>query len=574
MDRHVDVAVTSAYTRAADATTDDNDDDSDSGGGGTGDGFEGSCSAGTKLAGRNEGTGHRRGTIEMVHDDKHSSIGRDDVTAQQRKECQEGEQVLSQDQIDEYLREGVLVVPNILSHEELQLALEGMKSSLLRRLRRSKKDVDEGTSDQIDVLIDKLLDPSSSISSSTTPWCGVDVPSDLLDVLRKFRDELSSTNGSGGVLDIFWDEWKLQLVAHNPKLWNVTKQLWKAVYTNHDCGDIQNKDDWRYHPYNDDEERTIDFDKGYCYIDRVGYRLPTSISQEWGDMLYEHDQKQKHQKGDGEETTETRISPPSTTKSNKKKKFRSIQRSLTPHLDCCPDNLWGRTHNKGENNKTRDANDATGTRGPRKWRPIQCFVALTDTLNKNEGGFECVPGFHHEFHDWAKNRQHNSKGKSTPSSVLSSLCVGEYTHIRPTEERFIMDRVQHIPIKARSAVFWDIRIPHANSYQNKTNRPRQVVYCSFLPDIELNRSYVQNQLLAYQLNRPIRDQWNHIATTTIFPTNPSVHGNGKNENVNDGTHSANNNNQPARVQCDDFRNNPSNATFTELGQKLMGMKPW
>ena len=45
-------------------------------------------------------------------------------------------------------------------------------------------------------------------------------------------ERLSSTNGSGGVLDIFYDDWKLKLIATNPKLFAVTQQLWKAVYNN------------------------------------------------------------------------------------------------------------------------------------------------------------------------------------------------------------------------------------------------------------------------------------------------------------------------------------------------------
>jgi len=488
--------------------------------------------------------------------------GCSDGNAQELGECPAADfQVLPQDQIDEYLREGVLVVPNILSQQELRLALEGMKSSLHQRLITSKNK-DTETSDQVD-LDEFLLDPSSS-SSSSSSFDKVD----LVDALRKFRDELSSTNGSGGVLDIFWDEWKLQLVAHNPKLWQATKQLWKAVYS--DSEDIQDKDDWRYHPYNKNE--TLDFDKGYCYIDRVGYRLPTSISEEWGDMLYEHDQK--HQEANSNEN-----GIPSSKK--KKKKFRSVQRSLTPHLDCCPNNLWGRTDCDGDNGTT-NSNAPNHTRPPQKWRPIQCFIALTDTLNKNEGGFECVPGFHHEFHDWAKNRQIHG-GESTSSSP-SSLCVGEYTHIRPTEERHIMDRVQHIRIQAGSAVFWDVRIPHANSYRNTTNRARQVVYCSFLPDIELNRSYVKNQLLSYQQNQPIRDQWNHISTTATITTtataNHSVFGTDINENHkdNDGvdTNSANsNNNQNAQDHGNDCSKKPATSpAFTVLGQKLMGMKRW
>ena len=39
-----------------------------------------------------------------------------------------------------------------------------------------------------------------------------------------------------------------------------------------------------------------------------------------------------------------------------------------------------------------------------KWRPIQAFIALTDTLNADEGGFEAAPGLHLAFDDWVANR--------------------------------------------------------------------------------------------------------------------------------------------------------------------------
>ena len=74
--------------------------------------------------------------------------------------------------------------------------------------------------------------------------------------------------------------------------------------------------------------------------------------------------------------------------SKKKKKLRSLQRSLNPHLDCCPDTFCDPKHAKTT-----------------KWRPIQCFVSLTDNLEPHTGGFEAVlGGFHRSFDDWARNR--------------------------------------------------------------------------------------------------------------------------------------------------------------------------
>ena len=74
-------------------------------------------------------------------------------------------------------------------------------------------------------------------------------------------------------------------------------------------------------------------------------------------------------------------------------KKRSLQRSLTPHLDCCPDRL----HAGG------------GKRFPR-WRPIQCFLALDDALEADQGGFECCGGFHRRFEAYYADRAARAGG--------------------------------------------------------------------------------------------------------------------------------------------------------------------
>jgi len=108
-------------------------------------------------------------------------------------------------------------------------------------------------------------------------------------------------------------------------------------------------------------------------------------------------------------------------------------------------------------------------------------------------------------------------------------CVGEYTHLHPNHDRELLKRVQHIPVPAGSAVFWDNRIPHGNSYINKplnlndstirnneesskvlgSSGSRAVIYCSFLPDVNINRSFVKSQLTDWKLKRPpkVGDRW-------------------------------------------------------------------
>ena len=397
---------------------------------------------------------------------------------------------LDQAQIEEYLKNGVLVVDDILSESELNEAKNGLLQSLQKRGIQSLSVEDEESALEF--------------------------------------EKLSSTNGSGGVLDIFHDDWKLKLIATHPKLFSITQQLWKAAYN---CGG-QSKESlpedqrFQWHPYGGD----VDFEnKGYAYIDRVGYRLPTELAQEWGDRIHKRNNIKK------------------------KKKLRSIQRSLTPHLDCCPENLYENTN---------------------KWRPIQCFVSLTDNLEANTGGFEAVPGgFHRTFDEWAQSRNDEPMTTSTNESSVVEInnstasnaaaaaatirkpapCFGEYTHIRPKEDADVMKRVCHIPVKARSAVFWDNRIPHANAYRNDSKSvARAVVYASFLPDIALNRRYIKNQLAAWKLRQPIRDQWNHIPE--------------KKDTI------------EKEIMWSDEMQQPSSTDedimFSDLGKQLMGIKPW
>jgi hypothetical protein len=302
----------------------------------------------------------------------------------------------------------------------------------------------------------------------------------------------------------------------------MTCQLWKEAY----CHDGESLEDmlptteqdadnsFKWHPYGSfdcsrghlvstDCSKVIKVDvQSYSftdfvlvknkYIDRIGFRLPSKIAEQIGKEVIKEQ--------------------PIDAKKPVRKKYRSrpIQRSLTPHFDCCPETYHDITTKS-------------------KWRPIQCFVSLTDNFYPNTGGFEAVPGFHRQFRAWTQNgRRHKVQNSS---QAHPRPCVGEYTHINPTHDRDIMIRVKHVPVEAGCAVFWDNRIPHGNAYRNdpadcnpailnKIDRSdptamllrsgaRAVVYCSFLPDVDINRSFVCSQLEAWKLGRAPRvgDRW-------------------------------------------------------------------
>lgn len=177
-------------------------------------------------------------------------------------------------------------------------------------------------------------------------------------------------------------------------------------------------------------------------IDRVCFRVPENISEKF------------HVK--------------------KGKKVQKLQRSLTPHLDCCPHNMF----------TNDDSSSST-----KRWKPIQAFIALTDNLEADTGGFEAVPGFHCDFNEWAARRP------PTAGTQLSTApCVGSFTPIRPIEDREVIEQFRHIPCRAGDLVVWDYRIPHANARFNHSLISREVIYLGFLPYVDVNIAFAREQL--------------------------------------------------------------------------------
>jgi hypothetical protein len=200
---------------------------------------------------------------------------------------------------------------------------------------------------------------------------------------------------------------------------------------------------------------------------------------------------------------------------------------------------------------------------------------LTPTPESELGGFEAAVGFHHDFDQWARSRPAGNIQKTTNRSAEGSLnrdapCVGEFTPIRPVEDKETLKRIQHIACGAGDLVLWDNRIPHSNSRENKANgsveeferlwgRPpnkdcvwsgaREVVYLGFLPDVPLNREYAAAQLARFKSGQPPDDQWReHISSTTTETLRSS-------EQINTST--------PVSVY-----------SFSRLGRQLMAMDSW
>lgn len=252
--------------------------------------------------------------------------------------------------IDEFKDKGVVVIPSVLSVEEIAASLQQLKEYLNSR----------GCNE------DDLLGTAGSLA------------------------KLSSTNGAGGILDVFYESWKISLNEH-PVVVSSVQSLWKHTYA---CKEDSDSESQFRHPYG-----SFDPSEGYMYIDRICYRVPSAISASFG---------------------------PS--------KRKQLQRSLTPHLDCCPHDMYG----KGS-----------------KWRPIQAFLCLTDTLLPDQGGFEACPGHHINFDQWA-HRRAPSAGYGSGNGGGDSLppCVGDFTPIRPIEDKDVLQNFRHIPCKAGDLVCW------------------------------------------------------------------------------------------------------------------------
>ena len=337
-------------------------------------------------------------------------------------ECNKPTQ-LSSKQIEVFREQGVLVVKNVLTSAEVEIARKDFHSFLAG----------------YGVLHNDLTTTASHLA------------------------QLSSTGGAGGILDVFYTEWKLALNQH-PTVWSILSELWEHTYATA-------SDPLYDHPFG-----PFDPHKGFMYIDRVCYRLPDTISS-------------------------------INNNGNNIKKAKSLQRSLTPHIDCCPHKMF----------------QSVGDKSYNKWRPIQAFIALTDTPDAQMGGFEACRGFHREFNDWTKTRvggtttiqkglENYSDDHPRDPETAPPPCVGQFTPIRPKGDEDILQRFQHIGCHAGDLVLWDYRIPHANSYHNNSDHPREVVYIGLLPHIDINQQYARSQLEGYNQGNVPTDQWHECKT--------------------------------------------------------------
>ena len=182
------------------------------------------------------------------------------------------------------------------------------------------------------------------------------------------------------------------------------------------------------------------------------------------------------------------------------------------------------------------------------WQPIQAFVAVTDNTELNRGGFCSIPGFHLKCFDFFRaiaeeeigSRQSKTDGNGGPcrSKLPLSLKRGNAFEISWTDFPDLLEKVEHIPVKAGSMLFFDWRMLHGNEDTNDSDTVREVCYIGHLPDVPVNRAYVEAQLKWWK--QGIHPPYMSKKFSQI-----------EQEKVLKGTYS-----------------------FTDLGKKLMGLSSW
>lgn len=146
---------------------------------------------------------------------------------------------------------------------------------------------------------------------------------------------------------------------------------------------------------------------------------------------------------------------------------------------------------------------------------IQGVLYLTDTT-EDQGGFQCVPGFHKRFGEWVKSQPADRDPRRPDLSGL---------------------RVKPIAGKAGDLIIWDALLPHGNG-RNRSTQPRLAQYITMYPAREQNEEERRLRIQAWQERLPPRGK--------AFPGDPR--------------------------ELEQKSGQP--AQLTDLGRRLLGLNSW
>ncbi len=295
--------------------------------------------------------------------------------------------MLSDEDIQTFHRDGVVVIENVLSPREIQEARDGLHTQLLSM--------------------------------------GVDHEA-LLNGTARYEEIGPRTKARSA--NIWYSMWKMQVHLDS----NVYMSVKQLMYETYFSGSLLYKNPWyggfdkihrvpKVHP---GKKYVCDLDHDsptiLPFIDRICYRVPDHIHPEGG---------------------------------------------LDMHMDLNPVNPFHITT---------------------KWRPIQCFVALTDHFTGDSGGLRVVKGYHREF---------DQHFKYDPTST-----EGPFYRMGGSGFTALQKRLEPVYAPAGSLVCWDYRLPHATAQHLISDDTREVVYTGWLPDIPANKEYQKQQLINLNKN--------------------------------------------------------------------------
>eukprot|EP00761_Pharyngomonas_kirbyi_P003996 gb/GECH01004000.1/.p1 GENE.gb/GECH01004000.1/~~gb/GECH01004000.1/.p1 ORF type:complete len:134 (+),score=20.31 gb/GECH01004000.1/:1-402(+) len=98
---------------------------------------------------------------------------------------------------------------------------------------------------------------------------------------------------------------------------------------------------------------------------------------------------------------------------------------------------------------------------------VQGIISVKD-CGPNDGGFHCVPGFHHYIRGWA----HENRDRFDPTMQDTTFQVPPNDPIR--------NHVQRMPMRAGILLIWNSMLPHGN-FPNESENGRMVQYIKMAP---------------------------------------------------------------------------------------------
>ena len=102
---------------------------------------------------------------------------------------------------------------------------------------------------------------------------------------------------------------------------------------------------------------------------------------------------------------------------------------------------------------------------------VQGLIALTDGKAIN-GGFHCIPGFHHKFFEW-REKNMNTYG------ALEEVRTRNFIEV-PNDDA-MREHICQVPMPAGSLLVWNSMLPHGNFPNQSEEQFRMVQYVKMIP---------------------------------------------------------------------------------------------